>query len=318
MKLFEFTKYFFDIFSEEANYLVFFISILKIGKTYNSYIQIHYARPDSSGKYTLEYSLKAKLKRVDSQLNQIKFYEGTINFEEGSIRLYFATPVFKIDLNYTNAHPESNPVNPLLIKSSKNASLSWVPVQIKGMVNGSISTAENLLNYNNARGYIDLVRTSILPVNLHIQKLLWGRLHHEKVDLTYSLVINENNKHESMIIIYFKGMNIEFTNVEYQILNEKINHNLNITYPDKIMLTAKNKSYSVKIEIFDHKELIFNEFMDPGDQYNKAFFWIMRKISKNPKGIKFLAEANIFLEDSLSKSVFQNVSMIDEFVLFCK
>jgi hypothetical protein len=318
MKLFEFKKYFFDIFSEEANYLFFFISILKIGKTYNSYIQIQYARPDSSGKYSLNYSLKAKLKLIDSQLNQITFFEGVINFEEESIIIYIATPSYKIDLNYTTAHLESNIINPLFIKTSENTSLSWIPVQIKALVNGSISTTENVLNYNNASGYIDLVKTSILPFNLHIQKLLWGRLHHEKVDMTYSLIIDENNKSESLLILHFKSMNIEFRNIEYQVLNEKINPDLNITYPDKIILTAKNETYCITLEIIDHKEVIINEFMDPGDQYNKAFFWIMRRMTKNPKGIKFLAKANIFLEESLNKSVFHNLSLIDEFVYFCK
>jgi hypothetical protein len=316
MKLFEFTKYFFDIFSSEKDYLVLFISIIKIGKIHKSYIQIHYSASDSSGKYKSVCSVKAKLKLVDCQLNQIRFKEGTIDFGAGSVSISLATVSCEVDLKYMTAHQGSETINSFVIRNSKNASLSWTPLQIKGSVNGKISMDGNQLYYSNTSGYIDEVKTSILPFTLKINKLFWGRLHHEEIDLTYSLMTDNNAKSKSILFVRFRNMIIEFSDIQYQTSGEKINHNLNISYPDKLLLTATSESSSVSIEIFDHKELILNDFMDPGDQYNRIFSRFVRRISNDPKGIKFLAKANILLEDSREKSSFHELSMISEYVSF--
>jgi hypothetical protein len=316
MKLFEFTKYFFDIFSSEKDYLVLFISIIKIGKIHNSYIQIHSRIHNSSGNVKSVNSFKAKLKLIDYQLNQVRFKEGTIDFGAGSVSIILSTASCEVDLKYTKAHPGSEIINSFVIGNSKNASLSWTPIQIKGSVNGKISTDGNLLKYSNINGYIDKVRTSVLPLTLKINKLFWGRLHHEEIDLTYSLMIDENARSESMLFIIFKNTMIEFSNIQFQAPGEKINNDLNILYPDKLLLTATREAWSVSIEIFDLKELISNDFMDPGDQYNRLLSRFVRRISNNPKGIKFLATANILLEDGHEKSSYHDVPMISEYVSF--
>jgi hypothetical protein len=316
MKLFEFKKYFFDILSEEKDYLIFFISILRIGKRYNTFIQIHYRGTDYQGNYRPLQSLKARLKIVDYQLNHIRFEEGEIEFGIGSIRINFTLDSFIIDLKFTSPYTATITYNQFVIRSSGNASLSWIPVQLKASVNGTISMAGNQLNYNNASGYIDEVKTSILPLTLKIRKLFWGRLHHKEIDLSYSLIISKNDKSDSMLIIRFRSMIIEFTEIQYQTFDEKINPELNIFFPGKLILTARNGKYSVKIEISDLRELILNDFMDPNNQYKRVFTRIMRRITKDPRGIKFLARANVLLEDSFNKTEFRDISMISELVAF--
>lgn len=316
MKLFEYTKYFFDVFSGEEDYRVLFISILRTGKIDNTYIQIHFSGNDYSGKHTAGYSLRAKLKLIDSQLNKITFKEGEIDLGTESVKINLAASDFAIDLEYSNAHGVTHHVNPFFIRTSGTSFLSWTPVQLKGRVNGKISAGGNQINYYNAKGYIDEVKTSVLPVRLQIRKLFWGRLHHQEIDLTYSIVTDKKHKSESMLFLYFKSVYDEFKNVKYETFNEKFIPDLNITRPDKVILMAKNERYSITIGISYNKELILNDFMDPGDQYNKVFFRILRRISENPKGVKFLAIADILIDDGFKKSEFQDLPMISEFVVF--
>jgi hypothetical protein len=75
-----------------------------------------------------------------------------IIFEEESIKIDLTTSDYKIVLNYANVHPGTNTTKPLNIKTTGNNSLTWFPLQLKGIVNGSISMVENRLEYNNSSG----------------------------------------------------------------------------------------------------------------------------------------------------------------------
>lgn len=315
-KLFGYTKYFFDIFSEKKDYLVLFISIIRIGKIYNSYIQIHLRESDHSDSYKPILSFRGKLKFVEYQTNKIIFREGTIDPGKDSVMIRLKGPSINVDLEYKSVHPQTKSYNPLEIRSSGKPVLSWIPVQIKGSVTGKISLSGKQMNYSNAGGYIDEVRTSALPLSLKMKKLFWGRLHNDKIDLTYSCLIDGNGGSDSMLIILFRNEIIQISDLKLLTSGEIFNNDLKIVYPDKLMLTANNTKFSVTIGISDNMELILNDFMDPGDQYNRVFSGIVRWISGDPGGIKFLSRADIFLDDGQDKSEFRNVPMISEFVSF--
>ncbi len=315
-KLFGYTKYFFDILSEEMDYLVLFISVIRIGKIYNSFIQIHLRESDHSDSYKPLLSSRGRLKYVEYQSNTIIFKEGTIDFGKDVVMICLKTSSIIGDLEYKAVHPEANSFDPFDIRSRGKPVLSWIPVQIKGSVTGNISFNGKQMNYSNAGGYIDEVRTSALPLSLKMKKLLWGRLHNEQIDLTYSCLISRIGRSESMLILRFRNEVIQLTDFKLLTSGEIFNDDLKIVYPGKLILTANNINLSVIIGISDPRELILNDFMDPGDQYNRVFSGIVRWISGNPRGIKFLSRADISLDDGHDKSVFRDLPMISEYVSF--
>jgi len=53
---------------------------------------------------------------------------------------------------------------------------------------GTIEMDNNLLKIEKAPAYIDHVYSDILPINTPVSKMYWGRLLHEEIMITYSIV----------------------------------------------------------------------------------------------------------------------------------
>ena len=317
MRIFEFRKYFFDIAStDDSDYMIIFISILKTGPIYNSILQIQSAKRNISNSYVSTPLYREKINFPAGRSNDISFSEGCIHFDKGYISLNIETSVCHIELKYSDLFDETQPCKLLEVLRSGINSIAWYPVRIKSQVTGTITLGQNRSDWDKTNGYIDFVRFSGLPVKNNLKRLFWGRLHSKNIDLTYTIVELTKNKCSSMLLINLENKRIVFDEVNFDIDREKTSDSNSMTYPDRLILSSKNVDFTVKIEVFDHKELIISEFADLGKQYNGFFTYIIRKVSGNPEGIKFLAKANIELESKNDKFSFQEVSLINEYVRF--
>jgi hypothetical protein len=318
MKLFEFRKYFFDVITDENSYLIIFITILKIGIKHYSLLQIQYAKQINSISYISSPLLRRKIIYTGDQLNGISFSEGYIRFENGLTFIKFDLPSYHIDLKYIDVRNNFQPYRNFDILIPENIIITWTPLNIKCNVEGKISSDENKFSCSKSNGYIDFLKSSGLSLMNHFEELFWGRLQNNNLDFTYTIIKQTQGTRCSVLYLNLNDEYIVFDEIIYEVLSERSSNCHSLRFPDRMILSAKNRNITIRIEIHDHIELIISEFMDLQKQYNKLFTGILKKISGNPKGIKFIAKANIVLEQNDRKLYFQNLPLIDEYVRFSK
>lgn len=316
MKLSGFNKFFFDIVTEKREYLVFYISILKVSRFHLSFINSQWSVPGPSGIYLSRFNIASKLKLLNISENKIVFTEGRIVIEDDSIRVQLSTPLLEIDLNYVNVSLSSDRMTDMLVDISGHNILSWRPVYLKSKVNGSFKASGSNVNVIASYGYTDLVRIKNIPLNVPVSRLFWGRLHSGYLDLTFSLIINKNKSSDSKLFLTLDNEEIEFSDLNLSFREETAYSRLSIIYPSMYLLNAKDKDNEISLEIYDQNAVIINEFMDVRDQAGRLMSSLAKHISGDPKGLKFMAKANVTLKNNLVIKEFHGLPMISEYVCF--
>jgi len=307
MGFFEFKKWFFDVQNGEDDYLIFFVSQIKLGKKYFAYFQMHGALG--------EISCIKSFHHKGNVTNGIKIREGSIQFENGgcTIDLDFED---RINLVYIS-EPIDWSDHSMLLGNQKKKYLDWIPLILSGSVTGSITVSGATINYTNAVGYCDEVRFTFLPWKVPVKKLIWGRLLNKSVNLTFSIIQDSKTlQYVSKLFLDFKGNYYVLTGLSIDPQKQKKNTEMDLVYLDEYIIRGQNSELSIIIEISDHHEMILNDFMDYKKEYGHLATGILRRISHNPRGIKFWAMADVIVNLNDKEYSFEKVPLIDEYVEF--
>ena len=316
MLLSGYNRFIFSIFSESKDYMILTVYALKFGKSYISFLQINYARTDSSGTYLPSFQFTTRLKFIDSTDWDITFNKGRIIFKEDAVKIEFSFDLVMLYLNYTWDKQTSNPLNVLAKVTADDNPVVWNSFNYESIVKGNFVTPNISSEFVNASGNIDLVKSKRLSIGANY--LIWSRLHDREIDLAYSFIINKTQKSDSRLILQHNNKLIQFSDIEYQVTKEKVSRVSSVKYPDNIILTASNKEYQISVNIHDHSEVIINEMLNNIDFAGKLFSLFFRRFSGNPKGLKLRAKADIIISSHLTKTEYKGIASISDYVCFSK
>jgi len=316
MLLSGYNKFIFSIFSESKDYIILTVYALKFGKSYISFLQISYARTDSSGKYLPSFEFSSRLKVIDSTDWDINFSKGRIIFKEDAVKIEFSFDLVMLYLNYSWDRQTSNPLNVLGKVNSEDNQVVWSSFDYQSVVKGNFVTPNISSEFINASGNIDLVKSR--KVTLGTNYLIWSRLHDKEIDLAYSFIMKKAQKSDSKLSLLHNKKLIQFSDIEYQVSKEKVSRKSSVKYPDNILLTADNDEYQILVKIHDHSEVIINEMLNNIDFVGKLFSLLFRRLSGNPKGLKLRAKADIVINNRLTKTEYKGIASISDYVSFIK
>jgi hypothetical protein len=316
MLLSAYNKFIFSIFSERKDYLILTIYALKFGKSFISFLQIHYTRIDSSGKYLPSYEFNTRLKVIDSTDWDINFSKGRIIFKEDTVKIEFSFDMVMLYLNYTWAKQTSNPLNALGKTNAQNNPVVWNSFDFESVVRGSFITPNTSAEFINSVGNIDLVKSK--KIQLGINGLLWSRLHDKEIDLAYSFILNKSRKSDSRLFLLHDKRVIQFSDIEYHIIKEKVSRRSSVKYPDNIVVTARNDEYQVSVNIHDHSEVIINEMVNNVDFFGKIFSLLINRLSGNPKELKMLAKADVVINNNMAQTEYSGIASVSNYVSYTR
>jgi len=246
----------------------------------------------------------------------MRFDEGTIQFENGGCKINLDFENCQINLVYksnTIKWPDSS----ILLSNLKKNNLEWIPLILCGSVSGRVISSGQVNTYRNAPGYCDEVISTFLPWKLPVKQLYWGRFHHKLINLSFSILQDSKSLlNVSRLYLDVNGNFYVLTGLSIDILERKKNGNMNLTYVDKYMIQGHKDDLSISIEVSDHHEMILNDFMDYAGKYGTIATAILRWISRDPRGIKFRASANIIIHLNEKEYSIENASLVDEYVEF--
>ena len=316
MLLSGYNKFIFSIFSESKDYMILTVYALKFGKSYISFLQINYARTDSSGKYLPSFEFSTRLKVIDSTDWDINFSKGRIIFKEDAVKIEFSFDLVMLYLNYTWDQQTSNPLNVLGKINAEENPVVWNSFNYESIVKGNFITPNTSAEFINASGNIDLIKSR--RISLGANYLIWSRLHDKEIALAYSFILNKGSKSDYRMFLLHDNRLIQFSEIEYHVTKEKMSRRSSVMYPENILLTARNSEYQVSVDIHDHSEVVINEMLNNIDFIGKLFSLLFRRLSGNPKSLKLRAKADITINNRLTKTEYKGIASISDYVSFMR
>jgi hypothetical protein len=308
-----YNKFIFSIFSENKDYLILTVFALKVGKSYLSFLQIQYTKTDSSGKPMPSFVYNTRLKVIDNSERDIIFSKGKIIFKDDAVKVEFASELVMLYLNYTWDQAETSP---LKVLGKDNVSLAWNSFDFRSFVKGNLITPNTSAEFINAAGNIDLVKSKKIPSG--VKGLLWSRLHNNDIDLAYSFIFNKEKKTDSKMFLLHEKKLFVFSDIDYHASKEKKSPRLSVKYPNSIQLSAKNETHHVSININNQSEASISELVNNFDFIGKLFNNFFKRISGNHNALRLQAQADVIITNNLTRTEFNGITSISEYVSFVK
>lgn len=316
MRFYEFRKWFFDVSRGPDDYLILFVTQLKLGKNLRTYFQMHGSRRSLAGSFNPYISSIRTLGQKGNEAGVFFFDEGEIRFDDGNCSISLEFEDCRVNIGYSSERitwPES----PGHFEEQKNGFIDWVPLIPGGTVCGCVMNHGEQMVFDDVQGYCDEVLSTILPWKVPVQHLHWGRLIHEKIFLSWSFMMNRGSIPDSTrLYLAVNGKYYILEDLTFEIIQHKKSSSMNLLYADKYIIHGTSGDLDIVIEVCDHEEMIINDFLDYSNEYGKMASGILRWISRNPHGIKFGATANIDFRIRDETCRMERVPIVDEYVEF--
>jgi len=316
MRFYEFRKWFFDIARGSDDYIILFLTRIKLGRNYRIYFQMHGSKRDPGQSFTPYISCIRSLRQKGSDDRVLLFYEGGIRFDNSNCSIKLEFEEFKVNLLYSS-DKIFWPENSVYYDKKKNGTIEWKPLIPGGNVSGSINTRDGLKTFIDARGYCDEVISTILPWKVPVSQLYWGRTNNAKINISYSFMRDRNSIHEtSRLYLNAAGRVYILDGFTFKIIQYRKSTSMDLIFADRYIIQGTSGDLMITIEVSDHEEMIINDFMDYRNEYGKVATSLIRWISRNPHGIKFSAEANIDIRILNETYKLERERFVDEYVEF--
>lgn len=316
MGLYHLRKWFFDVTAGTGDYLILFVSLLKAGGKYFATLQVHGSGRNHGRKFQPVHSCLVSLHLKEFDGSRMIFREGGIIFENGECRIRLNAEKCSIDLVFSGVIIDW-PGTPALLNGRKDHLLEWVPLILNGGVTGSIAASGVVTTYHQARGYCDEIQTVALPWKLPFFQLFWGRIQHEGCNITYSIMPGTGSSRGISKIYFDDGAALHVLNdLNIEITQWRQSQEMNLSFADEYCISAQNAELSISIRVRAHEEMILNDFMDIREEYGRLAELLIRRISRNPRGIKFRAVADVRIQSAGSVMSFGDIEFVDEYVEF--
>ena len=310
---YSFKKYFFDLNIDRETYVYFILVELKCGFLRIRNLTLHYYNA-ASGSSTKSKTVRATVGKDDWEKLTISGRKLDLHVEKDALNIFANFEDLEIDLTITpflHVGSSNNFVIPL-----RNKRIEWFAVPLFMTGTGTITLDGVLVKAVQSPVYIDHVFSDILPFNMPVSKMFWGRILLPDMLVTYSVVITPEQKQWARCFVYRDGRQYYFTEMHY----ERIAGIAEGQEPDDdenvYQLQTSSGENSVEITIKHVKTAATGAFIDPERYRFKKAYQLLNKISNNPKGKKYLSEATMKLHLEGQQSRYEHLVCIDEYVIF--
>jgi hypothetical protein len=205
--------------------------------------------------------------------------------------------------------------------------LEWKPLHLKAMVTGRfriIGENEQVMEEEvlTGIGYTDYLSSTMSPFRVPVRQLYWGRLHSQDLDLTFSYALGEevpganDEVSGAQMMVQTGGVAIWFDKISVHPDKWEKFDPPGISCPVSYRVEATSQRIQLTLEVIHLKPAIVSEFMKNPKELGRFRMEILRKISRNPRGIKFYSFATLEYKFDGRIHRLDKVFMIDEYVCF--
>ena len=310
---YQFKKWFFDLNINEETYIYFILVEIKFLFFKIRNFKFHYFN-HTNGSLTKSKSVRLSIDKDGWEGLSVKGKQLNFVPEDKGLNIVSDFNDLKINLKINNY--QKHYFRDSLIINHKNKRIEWFPVPLSMTASGTIEMDKNLLRVENAPAYIDHVFSNILPFNTPVSKMYWGRLLHAEILITYSIVYTSGGKEWSECIVMMNNQRLSFSDIQYIKIKGSPDEQENEKDESIYQLTARNVFSSITMKIHHQKIADNGAFIVPEQYKFKNAYRILNKISKNPRGKKFISKAELMLNNNGEHYRWDKLVCIDEYVLF--
>ena len=306
MRLFRFEKWFVDILTKEQDYIIVFHTITEFLGFRVCFVEVN----------TGAFRINKKLRILNREGHTLKTREGNILIEPGIGDIRLSLNGIDLELALTPVHNSGFNQPGMNIPETGQSSLRWKPLYLKAMVSGKLRIeGETKMIIGN--GYVDYLVSTLSPFKVPVRQLYWGRLHSKDVDLTYSYVLGEDNQVIGcQMIIQSLGKRTRIDKLTVQTGEWKQYNPPGILAPVSYRLEASEDTLQVVLTVEHSKPAVISEFTKTPERIGRFRRVLLKRISRDPRGIKFNAIAKLEFSQEGKIQILDEIHMIDEFVVF--
>lgn len=318
MWIFRFEKWFADLLTPGRDYIIVFHTLLKVFGFQFCFVEVNISRfADGS-----HFHLNRKLNVIKRSGHTIATRQGHILYETGMGEIKLSLRGMEIELSMSPVHASGFRGRELKIKNRGGGYLEWKPIYLKAMVAGKISIkgeGEQLMDEEilTGTGYVDYLNSSMSPFRIPVRQLYWGRLHSQDLDLTYSYVLGiHENVLGAQMMIQTGGETLWLDEITIRADRREDIEPPGISCPVCYVVEGSSQGLQLVLKVAHLKTAIISEFMENPKELGRHGLSVLRRISKEPKGIKFYSSASLeFTRDGQTQKL-DEVLIIDEYVRF--
>jgi len=312
MRAYTFEKWYLDALTRDGTYVFAYLAIIRfLGCTYAQF-SVNLARPGRPG-ITRSFALKPEGYVPGLALTRLNTGNGNLEIGSGLCRLRMAFPGVEVQLEHTCSAPFDFGKQPLTIRKDRRHYIGWHPIILDAQVSGRIRLDAEEIELNRCPGYVDYLWSNVLPPQNPAQELHWGRIHAPGCSLTYTHARGNPGK-RSRLYARLSNTDIAFDDVHLVAQGADPSPALGLTYPRQIDLQAQNETARVSVQLRHSAIAIESGFMD--EVKAGVLRGFVRAATKDPRGGKFFARADVLLEHQGTRLELSDVPCIDEYVRF--
>lgn len=240
---------------------------------------------------------------------------GKIEFGHSAITMLIESTDIFCDLHYSI--PTAYALAPLFIQLTEKKKILWQPLNLNSHVSGLVRLGGKEFGLSHAVGYIDYLFSNIFPLQTPVHILLWGRIHHDLIDITYTIAIGSPPERRwCKLFVQRENIISEIDDLIVRMEETRMSGHLQINYPVAYEIRGKKDDLNIHIQVKHLQEAVRSTFVDQKEMKNGFQYNLIRYLSKNPRGIKFFSMASIVVESLTKRQKIDDVIFIDEFVEF--
>ncbi len=314
---FNLEKWYFDILTPDRDFIFFYLAEVQLFRHREAKLNLNIV--NSSGRDVISDAIDLKHKRdmIEVSEDTIQTRFGNITFSDTEAKIKLEIMGWSIDLKYEYSFSRRKTQVPLIIRRGDSSDqISWSPVSLKSLVSGNFGTEKQKFSIQGWNGYIDHVCSDVYPRKSPIKILYWGRLHHEICDLTYSIAESAGKKERwPKLYLWHDGGVIEFDDLEIIGGSYVPQKDLGIHYPEWYVIKGAKPGVLLEVKVKHEVNAIQSAFLD-----DQKFRGLKRKllkfVSRDPRGIKFISKADIYLMHKDKTHNIKEAEFISEYVEF--
>ncbi len=307
-------KWYFDFLTPQRDYVFIYFADVRLAFITLRSLTVHLARPSQGVLLTRCITIPSgRLRGADADIQRLS--GGRISCDRAEWVIAFSDEHCSVQLHYEPGEPESE-ARPVIIPTGTKSSIIWRPLASKRRVSGYVCVDNRRVEVERDNGYIDYLESSCLPPLVPVRSLHWGRVSSQDLDVVFMHAASTRKAHVwSALYGHANGCSFLSDRVTIEPLPAANGFAEMPAGDGGYSLHATTPAGTARVDIQHRAVVQQGSFIDQQEHTSRMTRWLLKLISRNPRGTKFLSSADVHLDFQGIPARKRDVAMIDECVV---
>jgi hypothetical protein len=281
-------KWYLDLLTPGGDYLFLYFAFVRLaGVTFRSLV-LHVAPAGAADPITIPLHAQSHEDRAGEDRHlQVRLDSGAIRIGPEGCQVLVANEEVTLDLAFaTTTHSGRERVR---IDGPRGSHILWEPVGLRYSVEGRVLVRGVRFSVRGGAGYADFLESTVLPPEVPVRRLHWGRVHGPASDLVFMHASGLAGTPSSSRLI-LRGETIQES--DRVLISGLPGRSAGASTADGYLLTAPLPGGEFRMTVRHQKTVQKAAFIDQ-QKFGPLLAALVRKVTRNPRGTKYLSRAEI-------------------------